>query len=252
MCWPWCRRNAEEDEADEPLLPVFTIGEVSSSSTSSMGEEPDTVPMLTLDDVFSSDEQVIELEAKTPREDVMCRICWGSIMATVEVKDARQAFCLEDETYAPLCDCTSMPYHVACLWKQLSVWSNRTDWDRTCDVCNQPWRFVVDALPSNFDAPLHTWVRWCEDESLFRVCKRGDDGTFIEKLMDGVEIRVGPGYQSTPDGPLIPMAEAYTTVELHLPEPHEGRYAIYFDASGRVARRIPWPTVYLLLLSSSG
>ena len=170
-----------------------------------------------------------------------CRICLGAVVEEDTTVAPRQAFGLEDqEVYVPLCDCTNQFYHVGCIYQQLEAWSNRATWDRCCDVCKEPWRFMPRNLPVTFDAPLHHWVAWDAEEKVFRV--REEVGG--ESFMEGVVLRVGPGTASTPSGPLIPMADAYTTVQVELPESPTGPLVRYFE--GTVGSRVPWPTVYLL------
>lgn len=218
MCFSWCRRR---ESRGEPLLPPA-----------------EGVFLLTLEPERSYDEY-----AGT------CRICWDPIDETVDAQSPRHAFDHENEVYVPLCDCTTMPYHVGCLWEQMSAWSNRHDWDRTCDVCRTRWRFLAKP-PGTEELALHWWVHWNEERSVFQVRVRDEDGVFTDEVLEGVEIWVGPDTSATPTGPLIPLADAYTTVELHLPEPYTGCHEIYFE--GRVGRRVPWAVVYSLFFSSGG
>lgn len=233
------RRRPRADEV--PLVEPVAVRE-SYSSTEEV--EPDTVPLMTLDNVFASEE---DLESLFPE----CRICLQPVVEACEDVDPRAAFgLLDDQVFVPLCDCTRLIYHVGCMREQLSAWANRDNWDRKCDVCHRVWKFMPGALPRNFDAPLHHWVAWQPRERVFRVRQRSPEGGFGREFIGGVELRVGPGTASTPVGPVVPLADAYTTVEVVLPEPHTGPYAIYFK--GRVGRRVPWTTVYLLFFGSSG
>lgn len=246
MCWGWICKRRQPGADEVPLVePRFVLVEGELSST---GEEPDTIPLLTLNDVFASDdERDPGVEPLFPE----CRICLEPVVEARDDVEPRAAFGLEDDAvFVPLCDCTRLIYHVGCLRAQLEAWSNRDNWDRMCDVCHRAWKFMPGALPGNFDAPLHRWVAWEAPGQVFRVRVRDGEGGFGDNFIEGVELRVGPGTASTPAGPVVPMADAYATVEVVLPEPHTGPYAIYFN--GNVGRRVPWTTVYLLFFGSSG
>lgn len=236
------RRRPRADEV--PLVEPRALELMSVASSSTEDVEPDTVPLMTMDDVFASDEGHDDIFPE-------CRICLQPVINEWDDVEPRAAFGLVDENvFVPLCDCTRLIYHVGCLRDQLEAWTNRDNWDRTCDVCHRAWKFMPRALPTNFDAPLHHWVAWDAQGQVFRVRQRDGDGRFGSRFIEGVELRVGPRTASTPTGAVIPMADAYTTVEVVLPEPHTGPYKIYFK--GRVGRRVPWPTVYLLFFGSSG
>jgi len=88
--------------------------------------------------------------------------------------------------------------------------------------------------PKEFDVPLQDFVEF-----------KGNQ--FVLKDVEGVRVVVGRGTSASPRGPIIPLAAAYTAVELHFDEPYPFPDPQYFTYDGLVAHGVPWRKVYSLL-----
>jgi len=232
MCWCWKRRSSKyqalveksEDSTDEWLMVPLNTSRWTDASSSDYAES-------------SSDTEASSDVDK-------CRICFEEFDEIRECKNPREAFSWPPETFVRLCDCQTSFYHVGCLYEQLLFNTNRPEWPRVCLSCDRPWKFI----PKNkFPVQPYLWTLW--DGEVFRVRVMDDDGFFTDEVMEGVSIYVGPNKKSTPGGPLIPMADAYTTVEVHLPEPPGSQYRNYFG-DGCVGNRVPWSTLYSLFFGA--
>lgn len=200
------------------------------------------VDLLTTAATEAFDHAQLLLQTESSSDDMVCRICYEDVLPPTVVPNPRDAFFFMDDVVVELCQCRSSPYHIGCLYQQLDAFANNCKWSRMCGICERPWTFVPR---SRFKVSPYYWTWW--DGTGFLVRKLDPDkDVFTEELMDGIRILVGPDTASTPPGPLIPLAEAYTTVEVHLQE-NPGQDMMHHFNGATVGKHVPWSTLYSFL-----
>lgn len=223
MCWFWPDR--EPDAAKQNLLAPYA-----SDSADSM-EDFLGVPLQSVSDSEASGSS-----------DLVCRVCYHDVLEPITMQTPRDAFSLTRHIAVRLCGCRASAYHVQCLYDQLSDFANKKGWSRMCIVCERPWTFLPRV---QFKVSPHFWTWW--DGAGFKIRQLDTEkDVFTDETVEGIQIRVGPGTESTPRGPIIPLAEAYTTVEVHFDDEIPAGLEHYLNSEG-VATFVPWSILYSFL-----